>query len=437
MILLYVSQETNRLKYIVDFIFTDILRTPYQITTDKDLFIKSELSKVSYGKAKLADEFLIPSSNLLFESDIVKQPIDVKNWNEIPIIYKMDHGDIPFDFFASSFYLVSRYEEYLPHSSDRHSRFRPEESLAFRGGFLDRPIINVWADEFKKVFQKRYSSFSFPFPVYVFTPTIDIDNAYAYKYKGFVRSAAILLSKLVTFEFKKFARRVAVYSGYKKDPYDSYERQETVHKTYNINPLYFILLGDFSKYDRNLSHKNKYMIQLIQRLSKSGTIGLHPSYNSNKSESQLLTEKARLENIVGKSVARSRQHYIKLKVPQTYRTLIKAGINEDYSMGYPSLIGYRASTATPFYFFDLEQNLKTALKIFPFVAMDSTLKYYLRFKTKEVIPYLRPIVNELKKIGGNFIFVFHNESIGDGRNWKHWGEIYEKVIKLALEELED
>jgi len=437
MILLYVSQETNRLKYIVDFIFTDVLRISYQLTTDKDQFIKSKLSKVSYGKVKVADEFFIPSCNLLFETDIVKQPVEVKNWNEMPIIYKVEDGDLPFDIFAAAFYLVSRYEEYLPHSADRHNRFRPEESLAFRGGFLDRPIINVWADEFKKLFQKRNPAFTFPFPAYTFTPTIDIDNAYAYKYKGFVRSTAILMSKLATFEFKKFARRVAVYSGYRNDPYDSYEKQENIHKTYNVNPLYFILLGDFSKYDRNLSHRNKYMVQLVQRLSESGTVGLHPSYNSNKSESQLLAEKARLENILGKPVVRSRQHYIKLKVPQTYRSLIKARINEDYSMGYPSLIGYRASTATPFHFFDLERNDKTDLKIFPFVAMDSTLKYYLRFKTKEVIPYLRPIVTELKKIGGNFIFVFHNESIGDGRNWKHWGDIYEKVIKLALEELED
>ena len=432
MILIHVPEVNNRLLYIFDLIFTDILRIKYKLTNDLNEFKESKLPKFSYGKSRIENFLFFHSSSLLFEKDLHKQPIEFKQWGSLPIFYKVDNGDLPFDIFAASFYLVSRYEEYLPHGRDGHNRFKSEESAAFKGGFLDRPIINVWAAEFKALLKEKFPSIDFPHPVFTFTPTIDIDNAYAYKYKGKLRASASLFGKLFKFEFKKFMNRLSVHAGYKRDPYDSYDKQMQIHKTYNIKPLYFILLGDYGKFDKNISHTNKTFVKLIQSLQQEGSVGLHPSYYSNKSEAQLFKEKERLEKIVGRKVEKSRQHYIKMHLPYTYRNLLKAGIKEDYSMGFPSKVGFRASICTPFYFFDIEEDEKTELKIFPFVAMDSTLKFYLRFRSKEVIPFLRPIVSEMKRVGGNFVFVFHNESIGNERNWKNWGDMYEKVIKLSL-----
>ncbi|MBX9852232.1 MAG: polysaccharide deacetylase family protein [Cytophagaceae bacterium] len=434
MIIIHVAEITNRVQFTFDLIFKEILKVSYHLTTDKEEFLKSEHPKFSYGKTKLNGSLCFHAVDLLFEKEIRKQPVEFRQWNNLCVFFNVENDKLPFDLFAAAFYLVSRYEEYLPHSRDSHNRYRAEESAAFKGGFLDRPIVNLWAIELKKILKAHFPDLEFPYSGFSFTPTIDIDNAYAYKYKGWLRITSALLERLITFKFKKLTSRLSVHAGYKRDPYDSYERQNHIHKIYNLKPLYFILLGNYGRFDKNLSYKNEKFRDLIRSISQRATVGLHPSYGSNRSEIQLYKEKERLEDILGTIVVKSRQHYLRLQFPDTYRKLIKAGIKEDYSMGYTSKVGFRASTCTPFYFFDLEENNITDLKIFPFAVMDSTLKFYLRFRSKDVIAFLKPMVDEVKQMGGNFIFVFHNESIGNEREWKNWGDIYEKVIKLCLAE---
>src|SRR5690606_1402201 len=78
-----------------------------------------------------------------------------------------------------------------------------------------------------------------------------------------------------------------------------------------------------------------------------------------------------LETATGSSIKASRQHYIRLRIPETYRQLRKAGIAFDFSMGYGSLNGFRASAALPFYWYDLEKEEPTDLLIFPFCFMEA------------------------------------------------------------------
>ncbi|MFL5730164.1 MAG: polysaccharide deacetylase family protein, partial [Cytophagaceae bacterium] len=359
------------------------------------------------------------------------------NWNDHKVFFPVNNGSaLPFDPFACSFYLVSRYAEYLPHIKDHHGRFSAEDSINFKGGFLDRPIVNIWAGHLKKILADSLNLEFFPSP-YIFTPTIDINNAFAYKYKGVGRNSMALLGHLVKFEFRRFTKRVKVLTGISKDPYDTYQQQSQIHKKYNLKPQYFVMVGDPGPHNNNISHTNKHYITLIQTLDKNGEVCLHPSYDSSENEERVLDEKQRLEAILQRPVTKSRQHYVKINIPHTYRLLNKIGIKEDYSMGYASKVGFRAGTCSPFFFFDLEKNQVTELKIFPFTVMDTTLKRYLRMRSKEVIPFLTPIANEIKLLGGNFTFIFHNESLGNSGSWKHWGSMYENVIKLALEKKEN
>ena len=71
-------------------------------------------------------------------------------------------------------------------------------------------------------------------------------------------------------------------------------------------------------------------------------------------------EKNRLEGITNMQTKRSRQHYLRFSLPETYQQLIDLEIEEDYSMGYASHVGFRASTCTPFYFYDLDFEIQTS-----------------------------------------------------------------------------
>ncbi|HEX8546932.1 MAG TPA: polysaccharide deacetylase family protein [Cytophagaceae bacterium] len=437
MLLIHSQLINNRVAYIFKFLFGDILKVDFRLTDNHSEFIDYKGAKFSYGRTAFNDRAIphFASVDLLFETDVYKQNIEFEKANETSgevYFYKVKDGTLPFDVFASSFYLLTRYEEYLPHVKDKYGRFNPEDAAAYRGNFLDRPLINSWAMQLKEILLKHYPTLHFPFIPFVFKPTINIDNAYSFKYKGAVRIIFSLLGLLITFNFKTFYQRMLIHLGMEKDPFDTYEKQLSINKQYNLKPIYFILLGNNGKFDKNNSFRNKGYINLINKLEKEVEIGFHPSYISCRSEKQLVTEKSRLEKIIGRKVTKSRHHYIKLDLPITYQLLTKAGIEEDYSMGYPTKIGFRASTCTSFNFFDLQKNEETNLKVHPFIIMDSTLKKYLHVRSKDVITYLLPLVESIKKTGGTFMFIFHNESMGGGKVWKNWGEVYERFIKLAL-----
>ena len=300
---------------------------------------------------------------------------------------------------------------------------------------MERPIVNIWALEIKRILAESFPTAIFPEPVFTFSPTLDIDNAYAYKNKGFLKNAIRLTVSFLTLNFSDFSDRFKVVSRLKKDPYDSYQKQNQIHEKYNLKPLYFFLLGKgSSKYDRNFSHTNEEYQALIKQVQAYSEVGMHPSYGSNYSFQELENEKKWLSEILGTEVTKSRQHYIKLDFPETYRNLIRIGIKEDYSMGYPSHTGFRAGTSTPFKFYDLEAENETDLKVFPFIFMDTTLKIYMKKRSKDVLPYLKPIIEEVKTVGGYLIFIFHNESIGAEKKWKNWSNTYEEIIRLLIKE---
>jgi hypothetical protein len=151
---------------------------------------------------------------------------------------------------------------------------------------------------------------------------------------------------------------------------------------------------------------------------------LHPSYLSNNDDEILTKEKDRFEAISKHPLSISRQHYLKLRFPETYHRLIRLGVESDYSMGYSDDIGFRAGLCTPFYWFDLAQNKVTNLRVFPFAVMDVTLKEYLLLEPKEAINCLKILIDEVKKVDGMFISLWHNSTLSDRDEWQGWRQVY-------------
>ncbi|WMJ75454.1 polysaccharide deacetylase family protein [Cytophagaceae bacterium ABcell3] len=434
MLSIYVEEINPRIEYIFSFILKDLLKLQFELTDQESTFREHKGAKMSYSFTAPENSPLhFTATKLLFEDKINDQPIQIFNKGSENIIFPVNSGIFPFDPFAASFYLVTRYEEYLPHKKDKHKRYIPEQSIAYKGGFLEKPIVDIWASRIKETLLNLYPKLPFGEKQFSFCPTLDIDHAYAYRGKGLVRTAGALAIRLAKLKFRKFFNRLSVLLHLKQDPYDSYQKQADLHEKYKLKPIYFILIGDYGKFDPNSHHKNPIFQKLIKHLQGNYPIGLHPSYRSNSKRSRLTKERKRLESILNEKVHKSRQHFIKLTIPNTYRDLVKEGITEDYSMGYPSRSGFRASTSNPFYFFDLEKNKTTKLRVQPFVIMDTTLKIHLKIRAKDVGHHVRPLVNEVKAVNGHFSYIFHNESIGGKRQWKNWGGVYEKIIKICQE----
>jgi hypothetical protein len=235
-------------------------------------------------------------------------------------------------------------------------------------------------------------------------------------------------------DFSDFLLRVKVLSGKEKDPYDTYNYLDSVFSGNEEKVKFFFLLGDYRKYDKNISHKNPAYQKLIQDTAQKYDVGIHLSFAGfiNGCHGKVFREKERLEKITGKKIQKSRQHYLNLKFPKTYLNLIKAGISEDYTLGYPDQIGFRAGICTPFYFYDLQNETATNLLFVPFQVMDGTLRHYLNLSPDAAFERIENIMNEVKKVGGTFVSIWHNETVNNLGEWKGFRTVFEKMNQLGF-----
>ena len=434
MLLIYTHKITHRVRYILNLIFTDVLGVNFELTSDTEYFKTYNRAKLSYTNNALCDELFFTSRSLLFENGITEQNISVFDYNSHKVFFATGKASaLPFDVFAASFYLVTRYEEYLPHIRDEHDRFIAEDSLAFMNGFLHKPVVNIWITWIKELLQKKYPELVFAQKKYEFISTIDIDNAYAYREKGFTRSLGGYLKSISTLSITEIADRTRVLLGMSKDPYDTYDFQMEIIKKHNLKAIYFFLLGDYGVNDKNLPIESKEFQSLIKMLGDYAQVGIHPSYGSNKSKEQLTKEVDRLSKVLHRDVTKSRQHFLKLTLPETYRNLIDLDITDDYTMGFASQVGFRASICTAFNFYDLDMELETKLKVHPFAVMEGTLKYYMNVHPEEAMEKIKPLVDEVRAVNGQFISLWHNDTLNDQKLWAGWKDVYEEMVNYAKE----
>ena len=432
MLFIYIPKITSRHKYIFKLFFYEIYHIKFQLTENEAEFKAFDGAKLNYSNNSFEDEIFIESVGLLNEKGINQQDINVSFENEIPIFFQsQSKASMSFDIFSASFYLVSRYEEYLPFVKDVHQRFQAESSLAFKNDFLQKPVINIWAKILVEKISRKYPNLELTSSSYKYISTIDIDNVFYYLEKGFVRSIAGLLSAVLSGDFKSIQERVSVLLGKEKDPYDTFDFQLKLQKEFNLEVIYFILLGDYGLNDKNISFTKRKFQLLIKRLADYAQIGIHPSYGSNTNSERLPKEIKRLESITKREVTKSRQHFLKLTLPETYNQLADLGITDDYTMGYASAIGFRASICSVFTFYNLDTEKILPIKIHPFAVMDATLLYYLKLSPEQSFTQISELIHEVKNVNGTFISLWHNDTFSNYKQWEGWKNVYTEMIKFA------
>jgi hypothetical protein len=425
MLLVYVDQINERVQYTFDFVFKE-RQIPFVLTDDFMKFDQFEGEKFNYSERFFENVVQLKPVSLLFEDFIGNYGISKYRFHEEECICFNQQVDP----FASIFYILSRMEEYTTTKTDKFGRFEGKNSVLHRFEWSEKVVCDRWAMDIIYYLMSKGIHFQPLTKVtYTITPTFDIDNAYAYKNKGVIRTAMATFKDFLLGRSRRLFERQRVQLGSMNDPYDTFEKiEELAQKGFKIK--LFWLLGDYAKFDKNISYRHPKQRKLIQRLSKNATIGIHPSFKSNSYEFYLHNEIERLEEIINDRVFCSRQHFLFLKMPYTYQTLIGQEIKHDYSMGFADIAGFRVGTARPIYWFDLQKNRVSNLMIHPFAFMDGTLNEYLKLKPEAAKEKISALFSEVKNFGGEFSFIWHNETIGDYGIWKGWSEVYEWSIGL-------
>jgi hypothetical protein len=428
--IVYSPSINNRLKYVISYIGQQLTGSPLILTANRTQFLSHEGIKIAYtGEEIPGCSLWIRANGFLEEEGIHQQNISCFEFNGSKAFFKTN-GGYPFDIFSAIFYLLSRYEEYIPHKKDAYGRYAHTNSLAFREGFLQQPLVNIWLKDLAShlvtkgyIEEKTGLSFSF-------VPTYDIDEAYSYSHKQWWRRRGGAIRDLLKGSRDQYKERKKVLAGKLKDPFDAYDWMDKLHQDHVLHPHYFFLVADkTSKFDKNILPSSPAMQELITRHAAKYSLGIHPSWQSYNNAAVLKSEIETLEKLSGQKIISSRQHFIKMNIPETYRLLLDLGILKDFSMGYGSINGFRASVATPFYWYDLGKEEQTQLMIYPFCFMEANSFFEQKQTAEESLAELKYYYKTVKEADGMMVTIFHNTFLGTDPMFSGWKEMYREFIE--------
>lgn len=450
LIQVYTEKQTPRLVYALNLVLRNIMGADYLLTDTPD----PDLPLINYSDNKSVGGVFILPEPLLFETGVQHQDVWVAHIDKLPLFFQQPPEAVfPLDIFAFAFFHASRYEEYLHFYPDEHGRFAAELSMAYRHNFLNIPIVDIWTLKLAHTLGILYPGLNLKKRKFTSQLTVDIDQPFAYRSKGLFRNAGGLILDIVKKRDPWLRLRCA--SRRKRDPYDTFDYIVEKAGAAGIDITWFVSAGMRSKFDLNPNPRSGCYRRLIQKLATSGRVGVHPSWLSSQEvlksaaeekntmqnglptrekkpygESRVAAEKLAVEEVAGVTVKSSRQHYLVLRFPDTYRVLSGRGITADHTMGFLREPGFRAGIARPYHFYDLEAEQETDLLIVPFQYMDGTFQQYKRLMPDQAIDEIKKLADITREVGGHFVSVWHNTSLTEKDGWEGWRRVFEYSLTI-------
>ena len=333
------------------------------------------------------------------------------------------------DIFALSFFMLTRWEEYVNKNRDSHDRFPATESLAYKEGFLDRPIVNEKLEELKEQLLEIESSLKFKKREFEFVLTHDVDDVKFWKSKKQLFRMVIgdfLKRKDIKLALSRVKEYYLVSTDKIKDPFNTFDWLMDRSEELGLKSRFYFMSDGLTEYD------NRYDIttqkDLIERIKKRGhIIGIHPSYNAYSNFEQFKKEKELLEKVSKCKIDEGREHYLRFEVPITWQIWEDNGMRVDSTCGYADKEGFRCGIGDEFSVFNILTREKLKLKERPLIVMDgSFLTYQKSISPKEMDNEIKILIDRVKKYDGTFTFLWHNSSFNG--IWKDFINIYSKVL---------
>jgi hypothetical protein len=313
---IFTLKNTPRLKYIADLLLNEILGLKCEIVTDRRRLGKFPV--INYSDINIPGSFTVRPVPLLFENGVRQQDVTVSYWRGLPVFFRSPaDADLPFDIFGASFYLVSRYEEYLKFIPDQYGRFRSVDSAALIYGFLDIPVVDFWTRELANSLVMKFQKLTFRRNEYKALVTFDIDEPFAYLGKNIIGNISGLFHD-ITSRSRNPGKRLGCLTHRENDPYEVFDYMTGSAERNNTMIKFFFPVGNHSEFDKNPSWKNEIYRSLIKEVSERFDVGLHPSCKASGSYPLVRSELQRINTITGKECRSSRFHYLKISMPASF-----------------------------------------------------------------------------------------------------------------------
>lgn len=423
--------------YTADCIFKEFLGVQYEFVPDASLH-NSYLLNINHKQIEFADSFFGGKNEHIGYLDASNIPGDVKfHKNHFTgsedIVLFFGNADCRIeeekiycgnDLVASIFFMLSRWEEAVIDKKDYLDRFPAEESLATKGNFLHRPVVNEWLTMLKKMMLHLEPETRFNPPgkfEIVFTHDIDLLSK-PVSLREFAKD--ILKRKSI----RAFATR-ASYSVGKNNPYNLFDYFMDVSESQGAVSRFYFMTGHNIPYrdGENYNRTPLYKMALRKILERGHVVGFHPSLLTYNNADMFRKEKELLEKNCGRSVTEGRQHALRFSMPETWRIWNDNGMQLDTTLGYSAREGFRCGTGNTYTTFDAKKREHLKLREMPLVVMDTTLHVNRKFGIEESEKTFINYIEEGKKHNMPITLLFHN-LIHDKIDWPGWEHLYEKMF---------
>jgi len=433
MILIYISKLSARKDYIFKHIFKRLLDQPYDLTTDIQKFVSHDGAKMSYGMKPLGNEIFVWSHGLLDEQGIESHDVHTCKWNGLPAIFPAPKSSsIPFDIFSACFYLITRYEEYLPQVKDEHGRYDATESIAAKASFLQLPIVDLWCRDLLGEILRRYDLKPQKVGKPQIAAAVEVKSLRKYRGRGFAANLSLALEAIKNFKWATLLRQIYALTGLIPDPYKNEERlikifnENSTSRESKLGSKRLIFFINVSDKHRNNFIRNRQFIELAKYIADYLRVGIR--YSQRSDEESIKKETKLFESHFNQPLNKVIIARSSIDMPNFYKHLVDVDRIEDYSMGYDTMPGFRAGTCKPFYFYDLDYEIQTPLVVNPYALHYKSIAGRTLSGQNQII---QQMLDRVREVQGNFVVMFNYGQFDNGKS-THVTAILEKILSCEL-----
>ncbi len=457
-IVVYIDEQFSKpISYIFDLMLS-ILGLEHEILPYSELNANRSATGdllISYGRKKIdlnADRQIHIYQSKLFGRDyrtLSSMPqLPLKRWNGLPVIYVGNGGirdlvaqsenmiETNIDIIASSFFMLTRYEEILVDERDQYDRFPATASIAYKESFLNRPIVNEyisllwkWIDSFNLGFESRTLWGGKELAVLL---THDVDSLWRYRWwrppvRAIARSVA---------NDRQFAKSLHYFWDWiapslkiKPDPFWTFDYITDLEHRHRMSSSFYFMTGGNTEYDPKYIIDNPKITKLLRSLEDMGhEVGFHGSFNSYNDHDMFASEKSKLDQLVSNRQYGGRQHFLRWKNPETWRIWEKAEMFYDTTLSYADQEGFRCGICLPFKPFDVLEDRVLDIWELPLIIMDGTLNGYRNLSPEQAYEAIMALLDQVTEHHGLFVMLWHNSHLYEVElaGWKH---LYERVME--------
>jgi hypothetical protein len=325
----------------------------------------------------------------------------------------------------SVLFTLCRFEETFRSQLDVHGRFPATASIAWRDGFLDRPVVDECGLAFQAVLQHLLPRWQPERSELRVKLSHDVDEI------GIPFSLRSAAAKTLKSHRPDYTVRDLVSSTLHTETSGivGIKRLVRFSADRKLDSAVYWKSSRRSPHDTGYSLRDELLRNLIQSLSQRGLeLGIHPSYETFRNPELLKAEAQSVRHALGRYKIGGRQDYLRW-CPESWVHWESAALSYDSSVGFADHIGFRAGTCVPYRPWLWSERRVADLVEIPLLIIDSALRGYMKAGPENALALMQTLVDRCRVVGGVFTIAWHNTTLLDRG--------YTNVYRRLLDELRD